>query len=143
MTIVDRYGRPVTGLRISVTSRCNLNCIFCHTEGLGKEVEDVVMTPQEIERVTRIAMEFGVNSVKLTGGEPMMRTDILEIVERLGRLGLKDLSMTTNGFRIAELAGDLRKKGTKANKHKPALDRSSEIRLHYRVKGSGAGKIGS
>ena len=111
MTIVDRYGRPVTGLRISVTSRCNLNCIFCHTEGLGKEVEDVVMTPQEIERVTRIAMEFGVNSVKLTGGEPMMRIDILEIVERLGRLGLKDLSMTTNGFRIAELAGDLRKKG--------------------------------
>jgi len=71
------------------------------------------MTPEEIERVTKIAMEFGVNSVKLTGGEPMMRNDILEIVERLGKLGLSDLSMTTNGFRIAELAEELKNKGLK------------------------------
>ncbi len=69
------------------------------------------MTPEEIERITRIAMEFGVDSVKITGGEPMLRADILEIVDRLGKLGLRDLSMTTNGYRLRELAGELRKRG--------------------------------
>ncbi len=71
------------------------------------------MSPEEIEHVVRIAMELGVDSVKLTGGEPMMRPDILEIVLRLGRLGLRDLSMTTNGFRFAEMARDLRRFGLK------------------------------
>ena len=112
MVLIDRYGRPVTGLRISVTPRCNLNCIFCHSEGIPRTGEKLVlMTPWEIERITRIAMSLGVDSVKLTGGEPMMRPDILDIVERLGRLGLRDLSMTTNGLRISELAGELRKRG--------------------------------
>jgi len=111
--IVDRYGRPVTGLRISVTDSCNLRCIFCHREGAGAVGGRDQMTPEEIERIVRVAMELGVRSVKLTGGEPMMREDILEIVERLGRLGLSDLSMTTNGFRIAELAGELRSRGLK------------------------------
>lgn len=69
------------------------------------------MTPEEIERITRIAMEFGVESVKITGGEPMLRADILEIVERLGKLGLRDLSMTTNGYRLRELAGALKDRG--------------------------------
>jgi len=69
------------------------------------------MTPEEIERIVRVAMELGVDSVKLTGGEPMMRPDILEIVSRLGGLGLRDLSMTTNGFRFAEMARELRMHG--------------------------------
>jgi len=112
MPITDRYGRPVTGLRISITPRCNLNCIFCHREGIEGEGARL-MTPEEIERIVRIAMEFGVSSVKLTGGEPTMRPDLLEIVERLGELGLSDLSMTTNGFKIPELAEKLKKKGLK------------------------------
>ena len=69
------------------------------------------MTPEEIERIVRVAVELGVDSVKLTGGEPMMRSDILEIVSRLGGLGLRDLSMTTNGFRFAEMARELRMHG--------------------------------
>ena len=110
MPITDRYGRPVTGLRISVTPDCNLNCVFCHREGIPRGNRDL-MTPEEIERITRIAMEFGVESVKITGGEPMLRADILEIVERLGKLGLRDLSMTTNGYRLRELAGALKDRG--------------------------------
>ena len=99
-------------MRISVTSSCDLNCFFCHSEGIGSKAGDL-MTPEEIERIARIGTSFGIESVKLTGGEPMLRRDILEIVERLGRLGLKDLSMTTNGFRLAELAPDLKRLGLK------------------------------
>jgi len=110
--LVDRFGRPVKGLRVSLTPSCDLNCFFCHKEG-SDAGSDALMTPEEIERVVRVAMSFGVDSVKLTGGEPMMRSDILEIVERLGRLKLRDFSMTTNGFRLAELAENLRRLGLK------------------------------
>ncbi|RLG03609.1 MAG: GTP 3',8-cyclase MoaA [Thaumarchaeota archaeon] len=110
--LVDRFGRPVKGLRISITSSCDLNCFFCHGEG-SDAGSNRIMTPGEIERIVRVAMSLGVDSVKLTGGEPMMRPDILEIVKRLGRLGLSDLSMTTNGFRLADLAEDLRRLGLK------------------------------
>ncbi len=112
MTVIDRFGRPVLGLRISLTpsSKCNFNCVFCHKEGIYDE-PDTLMTPEEIERIVRILMDFDVRLVKLTGGEPMLRNDILEIVGRLGRLGLRDLSMTTNGTRFPKLARELRKRG--------------------------------
>jgi len=112
--LIDRFGRPVTGVRISVnsTSSCNLHCIFCHREGEGRGHE-VEMTPEEIERIARILKGFSVTKVKLTGGEPTVRDDILEIVERLGRLGLDDLSMTTNGYRMPELAKGLKDAGLK------------------------------
>jgi len=110
LALMDRYGRPVRGLRISVTSACDLRCFFCHGEGLEDDSGEL-MTPEEIERIVKVAMELGVDSVKLTGGEPMMRPDILEIVSRLGDLGLRDLSMTTNGFRFAEMARELRMHG--------------------------------
>ena len=112
LMLVDRFGRPVRGLRISITSSCDLNCFFCHGEG-SDAGSNKIMTPGEIERIVRVAMSFGIDSVKLTGGEPMMRPDILEIVKRLGKLGLSDLSMTTNGFKLANLAEDLRRLGLK------------------------------
>jgi len=70
MVLVDRWGRPVTSLRIALTPECNFDCVFCHNEGFrGKATE--LMTPSEIERVSSILMQFGVRKVKLTGGEPM------------------------------------------------------------------------
>lgn len=112
MPLIDRYGRPVIGVRISLTasSKCNFRCAFCHMEGVYEEPE-TLMTPEEIERVVRVLMRFGVDRVKLTGGEPMLRPDILEIVERLGKLKLRDLSMTTNGTRLPSMAGKLREAG--------------------------------
>lgn len=110
MPLIDRYGRQITGLRISVNQECNLNCVFCHREGASGR-SGGAMRPEEIERITRIAMGYGVDSVKITGGEPLLRPDILEIVERLGKLGLRDLSMTTNGYRLSELAGELKRRG--------------------------------
>lgn len=112
--IKDRFGRPVLNLRISVTQRCNLHCPYCHREGQDGEPDDsiVEMTAQEIVRLSRVAISLGIARIKLTGGEPLLRKDILEIVGGIASLpGLKDLSMTTNGTLLQPVAKDLRKRG--------------------------------
>jgi len=110
--LFDRFGRPVTGVRISLnpSSLCNFNCIFCHSEGIFEEPRDT-MTADEIQRITKVLMRFGVGVVKLTGGEPMLRRDIVGVVQKLGELPLRELSMTTNGTRLVELADVLKDKG--------------------------------
>ncbi len=116
----DRYGRPFTDLRVSLTQRCNLRCVFCHME--GQLVSNEELTPVQIETVVRAAVRAGVERVKLTGGEPTLRTDIVEIVQRVAALG-PDVSMTTNGLRLAELASPLRAAGlTRVNVSLPSLD---------------------
>lgn len=100
----DGFGRPTEDLRISLTQRCNLTCVFCHME--GQPPSDLELTPEEFERCVIAAKEVGVERVKLTGGEPTLRTDLVEIVRRL-RPHVKELSMTTNGIRLAELARPL------------------------------------
>jgi len=110
MTIKDRFGRPVINLRVSVTQRCNLHCPYCHREGQEKHVENKVteMTSGEIARLVRIAVGLGIKKVKLTGGEPLVREDITEIVAKIGEIpGVRDLSMTTNGTMLASYAEDL------------------------------------
>lgn len=109
MTLYDRFGRPVTNLRISLTQECNFRCFFCHREG-QRFLAANEMTPGEIERLVRIASRFGIRKVKLTGGEPTVREDILEIVRRIKPYVI-DLSMTTNGSRLKELAKPLAKAG--------------------------------
>ncbi|MFQ5870873.1 MAG: GTP 3',8-cyclase MoaA, partial [Candidatus Geothermarchaeales archaeon] len=111
--LADRYGRPVTGLRISLNSstRCNFGCVFCHMEGVTNGDSGEEMSPREIEHVVRLLTTWGVHKVKLTGGEPMLRRDITEIVGGLGKLDLSDLSMTTNGSRLARLADRLKRDG--------------------------------
>jgi len=69
----DKYGRPTKGLRISVTNNCDLNCFYCHQEGCLKG--DREMTPSEIADIVKIGTEFGIKKVKLTGGEPLIRTE--------------------------------------------------------------------
>ncbi|MCD6523619.1 MAG: GTP 3',8-cyclase MoaA [Thermococcus sp.] len=109
MTLYDRFGRPVTNLRISLTQKCNFRCFFCHREG-QRFLAKNEMTPEEIERIVRIASRLGIRKVKLTGGEPTVREDILEIVRRIKPYVI-DLSMTTNGSRLKELAKPLAKAG--------------------------------
>lgn len=108
MVLVDRFGRPVTNLRISLTNECNLNCFYCHREGQTLNFED--MKPEEIERIVRIASQLGIKKVKLTGGEPTIRKDIVEIVRRI-RPYVEDLSMTTNGTTMKLLAEPLKEAG--------------------------------
>jgi cyclic pyranopterin phosphate synthase len=103
--LVDSFGRVHTDLRISVTDRCNLRCVYCMPEeGVAWLPRAEILTFEEIERVAWVAHELGVDSVRLTGGEPLVRADVTDLVARLGRIGFSDLSMTTNGTGLARLA---------------------------------------
>lgn len=107
MVLKDNYGRPLSNLRIAVTKKCNLKCVYCHGEGEEKlsDCDCVEMTTNEIIRIARVAASLGILKVKLTGGEPLMRNDILRIISGISNTpGLKDLSMTTNGILLASLA---------------------------------------
>jgi len=112
MVLVDRYGRPVRGARISLNSSnlCNFGCVFCHKEGLSGN-DRSLMTAEEIGRVVRILHKFGVRYIKLTGGEPLLRSDIIDILDNVKEAGIEEISMTTNGTRLVELAGDLKEHG--------------------------------
>ncbi|MCI4324810.1 MAG: GTP 3',8-cyclase MoaA [Thermoplasmata archaeon] len=116
----DRYGRAFTDLRVSLTQRCNLRCVFCHME--GQLVSQAELPPEQIEHVVRAAVRAGVERVKLTGGEPTLRSDIVEIVRRIAALGV-EVSMTTNGLRLANLAEPLRAAGlSRVNVSLPSLN---------------------
>jgi len=113
MVLTDNCGRPLLNLRIAVTQRCNLRCDYCHKE--GEEVSSCSkgtaeeMTVDEIVRIARIAVSLGISRIKLTGGEPLMRKDICEIVKRIAAIpDVKDLSMTTNGTMLGFMAQELR-----------------------------------
>ncbi len=113
----DAYGRQVTDLRVSVTRRCNFSCIYCHDEGLGPVARpgaphDEEIAPLEVERLVGVAREFGIRSVKFTGGEPLVRDDLEEIVQRTVRQ-IPDVSLTTNGSLLETRAGSLREAGLK------------------------------
>ncbi len=115
--LVDAFGREVTDIRISVTKRCNFGCIYCHDEGLGPVLRPRVpheeeMTADEVERIVRVSREFDIRSIKFTGGEPLVRQDMEEIVDRTVRQ-IDDVSMTTNGSMLAARAEALRDAGLK------------------------------
>jgi cyclic pyranopterin phosphate synthase len=112
--IKDSFGRPVLNLRISITQHCNLQCPYCHREGQERELNASVveMTANEVVRLSKVAVNLGIARIKLTGGEPLLRPDILDIVGGIADLpGLRDLSITTNGTRLSQVAKDLRKSG--------------------------------
>lgn len=104
--LIDRFGRVITNLRISVTSRCNLNCLYCHQEGYAADSE---LSPDEIATFAEAFKNLGIRKVKLTGGEPLVRKDILEILEKLPQF--EEISMTTNGILLEKFAEDLKEVG--------------------------------
>jgi cyclic pyranopterin phosphate synthase len=109
MVLTDNCGRPLLNLRISITQRCNFRCDYCHKEGEGcSRGECEEMTMEEIVRVAKVAVSLGISRIKLTGGEPLMREDLCDIVSGISTIaGLKDLSMTTNGSMLADQAEKL------------------------------------
>jgi len=104
--LVDRFGRPLTNLRISLTSECNYNCVFCHREGEGPAPD--ALSPEDVELVASAAYLHGVKAFKLTGGEPLLRRDVAEVVSRLKSVGRDvEVSLTTNGYFLSERVGQL------------------------------------
>ncbi len=106
--LIDPYDRRVNSLRISVTQRCDFNCFFCHKEGESNPHGE--MTPEEIEALVSTAADLGIKKIKLTGGEPLLREDIVEIVSKISPY-VEEVSMTTNAFHLAEKAGELKEAG--------------------------------
>lgn len=106
---VDAFGRTITYLRVSVTDRCNLRCVYCMpAEGYEWIPRREVLTFEELARLVRVFAGIGVRRLRLTGGEPTVRKDVVELVRMLAAVdGIEDLSMTTNGLRLARLARPL------------------------------------
>ncbi len=106
--LTDPHGRVITSLRISITQKCNLNCIYCHQEGEnGNSRREISL--DTIAKITTSAIEFGVKKVKFSGGEPLMRSDFEDIIAALPEL--TDISATTNGAFLAERASALADSG--------------------------------
>lgn len=110
--LVDRFGRVHTDLRISLTDKCSLRCTYCMpAEGVPWLHRDSILTTDELVRVAEVAAALGIATVRLTGGEPLLRKDVVDVVARLARItgpdGPLELSMTTNGLLLPKLAQGL------------------------------------
>jgi cyclic pyranopterin phosphate synthase len=126
--LVDGFGRVARSLRVSVTDRCNLRCLYCMPEsGIAWFDKQLILTFEEIERVVRLLVENGIREVRLTGGEPLLRRDLPTLVRMLAPLpGLDEVAVTTNGLLLPELAEPLLAAGvTRFNVHLDALEAST------------------
>ncbi len=115
MPFFDSFERPISYLRISVTDRCNFRCLYCRpAEGIRLRPSEEILRFEGIERVARAAAGLGINKVRLTGGEPLVRKGVVALVRMLASIpGLDDLSMTTNGALLAKYAQSLAQAGLK------------------------------
>ena len=110
--LVDGFGRVMTNLRISVTDRCNLRCVYCMPAEPVWMPQPEILTFEEIERLVRVAVSLGIRDFRITGGEPTARKELPELIRRLAALpGVRDLAMTTNGILLRKLAQPLRDAG--------------------------------
>jgi cyclic pyranopterin phosphate synthase len=122
----DDFGREVTGVRVSLTDRCNFDCVYCHNEGLGDtrgpmEPSDAEMSTDDVVRFLEVVEEFGVRKAKFTGGEPMLRQDLEEIIRRTP--ASMETSLTTNGTFLPGRAAALKDAGlSRVNVSQDALD---------------------
>jgi len=107
--VKDKYDRPILSLRITLTNRCNVNCIYCHHDGMRSSKNE--MTPDEIYKICQIAKRIGVRKIRLSGGEPLIRKDIVEIISKISSIGFNDISITTNGILLEKYAKDLKEAG--------------------------------
>ena len=113
--MTDAFGRAVTYLRVSVTELCNLRCRYCMPEtGICKRRHEDMLTQEELLRAVRIAAELGVRKVRVTGGEPLVKRNIVSVCAGISAIpGVEELCLTTNGILLPELAGELRAAGVR------------------------------
>ena len=141
LPLVDRFARSITYLRLSVTDRCDLRCTYCMPERMTFLPRAEVLSLEELHQVALAFIARGVTKIRLTGGEPLVRRDMIELVRALGRElgvsrdsgGLEELTLTTNGTRLAEFADDLRAAGVeRVNVSLDTLDRDLFAKLTRR-----------
>jgi cyclic pyranopterin phosphate synthase len=114
MPLIDKFGRPITDLRLSITDRCNYKCVYCRTGNEGALYGDLPF--EEYLRMVRVLVGLGIQKVRLTGGEPLLRKGVVEFVRQLAKLSTQnneplDLALTTNGHLLADLAQPLKDAG--------------------------------
>jgi cyclic pyranopterin phosphate synthase len=133
--LVDSFGRVHDNLRISVTDRCNIRCFYCMPEE-GVEFMDrrEILSYEEIERFVRAAMPLGINKIRITGGEPLVRRDLPRLIEKLAEIpGIRDIALTTNAVLLEKQAQDLYNAGLRRlNIHLDTLDRERFKRITRR-----------
>ncbi len=130
--LVDRYGRRLNYLRISITDRCNLRCIYCNPTGLGSKLPHrEILRYEEILRLVRIGVRLGIVKVRVTGGEPLVRKGALDFLKKLCRIeGLEDVSLTTNGVLLADSLDEIAEAGIRRiNISLDTLDRKTYHRI--------------
>ena len=111
-TLQDTFGRHISYVRFSVTDRCDLRCVYCMAEDMTFLPRSQILTLEEFARLGRVFTDLGVGKIRITGGEPLARSNVITLFQSLGRLpGLRDLTLTTNGTRLARFAGPLRDAG--------------------------------
>jgi cyclic pyranopterin phosphate synthase len=142
--VLDRHGRPLRDLRISVTDRCNFRCPYCmpaevYGEGYAFMPRRELLTFEEIVRLARLAVDLGVSKIRITGGEPLMRRDLERLITDLRAIpGVEDLALTTNGVFLADRAAVLRKAGLdRVTVSLDSLDEKAFNRLSGRDTGPG------
>ncbi|RLK50246.1 cyclic pyranopterin monophosphate synthase subunit MoaA [Alkalispirillum mobile] len=112
--LIDRFGRRVTYVRISVTDRCDFRCVYCMSEDMQFLPKAQILTLEELATLGRAFTELGVGKIRITGGEPLVRSNVMGLFEELGQLpGLRELVMTTNGSQLTRYADDLRRAGVR------------------------------
>jgi cyclic pyranopterin phosphate synthase len=104
-SMLDKFNRPIVSLRISLTNRCNLDCIYCHHDGMIPSKSE--MSPDEIYQILKTAKRFDIKKIRYSGGEPLLRNDIVEIIGKTSSLSFKDVSITTNGILLEKYGKDL------------------------------------
>jgi GTP 3',8-cyclase len=135
----DKYGRTITDLRVSITDRCNYKCVYCRTGSEGAQFAELAM--EDYLRMIRVFVSLGIQKVRLTGGEPLLRKGILSLLEQLAQLrtpvgGSLDLAITTNGHLLAEMAAPLARAGlSRITVSMDAVDSATFARI-TRVPGS-------
>ena len=110
--LIDKHGRHIDYVRLSLTDRCDFRCVYCMSEEMTFLPRNQILSLEEIYKVAKAFTELGVNKIRLTGGEPLVRNNVMSLIENIGRLpGLDELLLTTNGSHLEKMAGPLRDAG--------------------------------
>src|SRR5271163_3233820 len=131
MTLLDKFGRQITDLRISITDRCNFRCVYCRSaDPENYRDHDEILSWPELDRLAHIFLGLGIHKIRITGGEPLVRAGVEDYIARLHALGVEDLSMTTNGHLLAERCERLIEAGLRRiNISLDSLDRNKFERI--------------